>query len=247
MAQEDYVIADQTGVSFLGDLNNTLEAIVTNNSGATEPTLMYPYQWWADTTAGILKQRNSANNAWINRSSLSSSIIPDFESTGIDDNATSTQLTIADTSATFASDIKSNGTVLVDESVIVREAVTDNGIGTSENVRSTLTITIPSHWNSYDIDATAVGWLDEIASAGSNSNITLRLRKEISGDIIARVISDNGTAPPDIRTPFSLYGFVEGGTASGDVSISFTSQIDGGSSNFGTKDVKFRMTAKRVS
>ena len=71
MAQEDYVIADQTGVSFLGDLNNTLAAIVSNNSGATEPALMYPYQWWADTTTGILKQRNTANNAWINKSVLS--------------------------------------------------------------------------------------------------------------------------------------------------------------------------------
>jgi len=66
MAQEDYVIADQTGVSFLADLNNTLAAIVSNNSGATEPTTMYAYQLWADTNAGILKQRNSANNAWIN-------------------------------------------------------------------------------------------------------------------------------------------------------------------------------------
>jgi len=66
MAQEDYVIADQTGVSFLADLNNTLAAIVSNNSGATEPATMYAYQMWADTNAGILKQRNSANNAWIN-------------------------------------------------------------------------------------------------------------------------------------------------------------------------------------
>jgi len=65
MAQEDYVIADQAGVSFLADLNNTLAAIVSNNSGATEPTTMYAYQLWADTNAGILKQRNSTNNAWI--------------------------------------------------------------------------------------------------------------------------------------------------------------------------------------
>lgn len=26
---------------------------------------MYAYQWWADTTTGLLKLRNSANNAWI--------------------------------------------------------------------------------------------------------------------------------------------------------------------------------------
>ena len=66
MAQEDYVISDQTGISFLGDLNDTLAAIVSNNSGSTEPATMYAYMYWADTTAGILKQRNAANNAWIN-------------------------------------------------------------------------------------------------------------------------------------------------------------------------------------
>ena len=64
MAQEDYVIADQTGVSFLGDLNNTLAAIVSNNSGATQPTVMYAFMWWYDTNVGVLKLRNAANNAW---------------------------------------------------------------------------------------------------------------------------------------------------------------------------------------
>ena len=64
MAQEDYVIADQTGVSFLGDLNNTLAAIVSNNSGATQPSIMYAFQWWYDTNVGVLKLRNAANNAW---------------------------------------------------------------------------------------------------------------------------------------------------------------------------------------
>jgi hypothetical protein len=64
MAQEDYVIADQTGVSFLGDLNNTLAAIVSNNSGATQPSVMYAFMWWYDTNVGVLKLRNAANNAW---------------------------------------------------------------------------------------------------------------------------------------------------------------------------------------
>jgi hypothetical protein len=46
-------------------LNNALAAIVSNNSGATEPATMYAYQWWADTSTGLLKLRNAANNAWI--------------------------------------------------------------------------------------------------------------------------------------------------------------------------------------
>ena len=71
MAQQDYVIADQTGVSFLDDINLNLAAIVSNNSGATEPTTKHAYMWWADTTSGILKQRNAGNTVWINKGLLS--------------------------------------------------------------------------------------------------------------------------------------------------------------------------------
>jgi hypothetical protein len=65
MAQADYIIANGTGAAVRSDLNGQLAAIVSNNSGATEPATMYAYQWWADTTAGLLKLRNSANSAWI--------------------------------------------------------------------------------------------------------------------------------------------------------------------------------------
>ena len=66
MAQHDYIIANQSGAAFRADLNNGLAAIVSQNSGAAQPSTTYAYQWWADTTAGMLKQRNAANNAWIN-------------------------------------------------------------------------------------------------------------------------------------------------------------------------------------
>jgi hypothetical protein len=65
MAQADYIVANGTGAAVRSDLNGQLAAIVSNNSGATEPATMYAYQWWADTTAGLLKLRNSANSAWI--------------------------------------------------------------------------------------------------------------------------------------------------------------------------------------
>ena len=66
MATHDYVIANQSGAAFRTDLNNALAAIVSNNSNASEPATKYAYQWWADTSAGILKIRNSSNNGWIN-------------------------------------------------------------------------------------------------------------------------------------------------------------------------------------
>ena len=67
MAQHDQVLADQAGAAFRADLNNALAALFSNNSGATEPADTAPYMWWADTTAGWLKQRNAADDAWINK------------------------------------------------------------------------------------------------------------------------------------------------------------------------------------
>ena len=65
MAQHDYILANQSGAAFRSDLNNGLAAIVSQNSGAAQPSTTYAYQWWADTTTGLLKIRNAANNAWI--------------------------------------------------------------------------------------------------------------------------------------------------------------------------------------
>lgn len=65
MAQHDYVIANGTGAAVRSDLNGALGAIVTQNSGSTEPATTYAYMTWADTTAGVMKMRNGANSAWI--------------------------------------------------------------------------------------------------------------------------------------------------------------------------------------
>jgi parallel beta-helix repeat protein len=72
MAQHDYIIANQSGAAFRSDLNNGLAAIVSQNSGAAQPSTTYAYQWWADTTTGLLKLRNAANNAWITVGTLAS-------------------------------------------------------------------------------------------------------------------------------------------------------------------------------
>lgn len=65
MAQHDYLIANQSGAAFRADLNNALAAIVSQNSGAVEPSTTYAYMPWADITAGVLKIRNAANSAWV--------------------------------------------------------------------------------------------------------------------------------------------------------------------------------------
>ena len=65
MATHSYNIADQTASSARGDINDALEAIVTNNSSLLEPTAMFANMIWYDTTNNLLKIRNAGSTAWI--------------------------------------------------------------------------------------------------------------------------------------------------------------------------------------
>lgn len=65
MAQYNYNITNQSYPATRSAINNVFSAIVSNNSGATAPSIAYAYMWWYDTTNNILKQRNGANTAWI--------------------------------------------------------------------------------------------------------------------------------------------------------------------------------------
>lgn len=65
MAQHDYIISNQSRAALRADLNNALAAAATNNSGPAAPSTTYPFLLWPDTTEGLLKMRNAADNAWV--------------------------------------------------------------------------------------------------------------------------------------------------------------------------------------
>ena len=110
MAQHDYDIANQSGANFRADLNNALDAIVSNNSGSSEPSTTFAYEWWIDTSANVLKLRNSANNAWI---TLPLSITAD--------NSTSGALTVN-------GNLTTTGTVDINGQELILDADADTSI-----------------------------------------------------------------------------------------------------------------------
>jgi len=73
MATHDYEIANQTAANARADINNALQAIATNNSGASAPSTTFANQWWYDTSADILYIRNEANTSWIKVGDLNQS------------------------------------------------------------------------------------------------------------------------------------------------------------------------------
>jgi len=65
MVQRNYDIPTANGITFRQDIDGTFKAAVTQNSGPLQPSSRYPFMVWADTTSGLLKQRNENNSAWI--------------------------------------------------------------------------------------------------------------------------------------------------------------------------------------
>ena len=73
--QHDFDIANATHAALRADLNAALLAAVKKSNGATQPATRHAYQDWGDTTAGTLKRRNAANNAWLTRDTLAETFV----------------------------------------------------------------------------------------------------------------------------------------------------------------------------
>ena len=65
MAEHDYIIDNQSAPAFRADLNNALQAIVSQNSKGTAPSVTYANMFWYDTASNWLYARNETNSAWI--------------------------------------------------------------------------------------------------------------------------------------------------------------------------------------
>ena len=65
MAEHDYVIDNQSAPAFRVDLKNALQAIVSNNSKSSQPTIPYANMTWYDTATNWLYVRNETNTEWI--------------------------------------------------------------------------------------------------------------------------------------------------------------------------------------
>ena len=65
MSQHDFDIANQGFPATRADINNALQAAVSNSAGTSAPSTTYAYQFWYDSTNNIIKMRNGDNDAWI--------------------------------------------------------------------------------------------------------------------------------------------------------------------------------------
>ena len=93
MATHDYVIDNQSSATARADINNVLQAILTNNSGSSAPSTTAANMLWYDTSNNELKMRDEADSGWIviayldqtnDRMEVRSDVIQAASASGID-------------------------------------------------------------------------------------------------------------------------------------------------------------------
>jgi hypothetical protein len=131
MATHDYIINNQTFPSTRTDINSALQAIVSNNSSATEPATKYAYMMWYDTTTDSWKMRNADNDDWIQLATF--------------DQATNT---VNFLDSTISSPLSVTGTATAGAEIRLPED-TDNGanyvaLKAPDTLASDVTFTLPS-------------------------------------------------------------------------------------------------------
>lgn len=65
MSNHDLTIANGPGINVRQDIEAALQALGSNFFGPAVPLIAYPCQIWADSSAGLLRIRNTPNTAWI--------------------------------------------------------------------------------------------------------------------------------------------------------------------------------------
>ncbi len=118
MAEHDYSIANDTGANVRTDINNALSAMVSLNSKSSAPSTTFAYMLWADTSSGILKQRNAANNAWVNILTMA---------TGVPSAGTGISNVVEDTSPQLGANLDVQGFGLTSSSSIMHPTLTSTG------------------------------------------------------------------------------------------------------------------------
>jgi hypothetical protein len=172
MSQHDGTVANADGATVRADINSAIQALLTNSSGSSAPGTTFAYQWWIDTTNNVLKQRNSANSAWITRGSSAAMgvlaktttytvTLTDFGKV-IDASASGGAWTLTLPAAATAGD---GFVIAVKKTDSSANAVTIDGDG-SETIDGATTLTLPVQYMGVVLRCDGSNW-HVVANAGA--------------------------------------------------------------------------------
>ena len=192
MSQHDFSIANQTASSARSDINNGLQALASNNSGASAPSTTYANMFWYDTTNNILKVRDETDSSWID-------VIYINQSTGVTSILNDTLLVSSGGSTTG---------LLGDQS----GSIWNTGTGTTESLISPVKIAgaISTYFNANSIGYGQT-WQNLGGSRSANTsyqNTTSRpIQVAITASTQGRVeVSTNGSTWVIIQHAMGIFG-----------------------------------------
>jgi len=196
MAQGDYLIQNQGFPAFRSDLNSTLEAINTSNSGTSRPTSAVAGTVWLDTTNATnptLKFYDGADDISLAQFDYSANTVNWLDSTVATD-------LINDTTPQLGGQLDVNGFAL--------------GDGTLELLKF---IETASAVNEVTITNAATGNAPEISSTGDDTNVDIKITPKGSGNVVLDGIkfpNADGTTDQVLKTDGAgnlSFGEVTGG------------------------------------
>ena len=205
MATHDYVIDNASGSAVRTDLNNVLQAVLTNNSSSSAPSTTAAYMLWADTSNNILKMRNSANDAWIELFQLDGTLTLE------DGSASTPGLAFRDdlntglfSSAADTVDVSCGGTT--------RGSFSSSGLTVTGNVTAT---TFVGNIDAVDGDFDGTLEADAITVAGT------ALSTVIAGTTVTTATNANhiSVADNESTNENNLVPFIEDASATGNVGL----------------------------
>lgn len=70
MAQNSINIDGVSGIDVRSDINDAIETLITNYSGPSQPSPIYPYMWWIDTANSLIKQAKADASGFVTKGVL---------------------------------------------------------------------------------------------------------------------------------------------------------------------------------
>ena len=160
----DYAVANASGASVRADINSIFAAVASANSGTAEPSTMYSFMIWVDTTNNVVKLRNGANDAWLTMPfSMTASNTVDING-GTVDGAT--------IGANSASTIVGTTIVANTSLNIASDGATVTGIKDEDNMSSNSAVKLATQQSIKAYVDSQVGTVDTLAEILANGNTT---------------------------------------------------------------------------
>jgi len=197
MATHDYVIDNQASASARADINNVLQAILTNNSGASAPSTTAANMLWYDTSSNELKMRDEADSGWI--------VIAYLDQTN---DRMEVRSDVIQAASAGGIDVKnSSGTTIIDLN-IASQATAEAGTDTTQLMSPQRTKqAIDANAQSFTWKAVgtyALGWVNGTANGGPALDTNEGV--DVSGTIIYPV-NFYGNADTNLSTEEALAGY----------------------------------------